>query len=204
MSPDKHNDGMNIFPFLFLFKRHKLIKLAPAPAYRETEMPQAMPSTPIIIEPDHAYVQRQQDQTHIQPDHAYAQPVQPDHASPQPTQTPIHTQQLPLQQPVNSQYPTATPLHALQSSPAPVDCPACGQREMTQVIMESGNTTHAWAAILCFCCCLGCLPYLASSLKDANHHCAKCGVLLATWHNSGKVEVVHGRQRQAQAKKEKK
>lgn len=195
MSSDKHNDGMNIFPFLSLFGRHKLTKIVPAPAYHETEMPQAMPNAPIIIEPDHAYVQ---------PNETGQSYIQPDHAHPQPTQAPIQQQQLPVQQPVNSQYPTATPLHALQSSPAPVDCPACGQREMTQVIMESGNTTHAWAAILCFCCCLGCLPYLASSLKDANHHCAKCGVLLATWHNSGKVEVVHGRQRQAPARKEKK
>ena len=47
-----------------------------------------------------------------------------------------------------------------------------------------------WAAILCFCCCLGCVPYLMSSLKDVEHSCGKCGAKLAKWHNSGRVNVL--------------
>ena len=41
-----------------------------------------------------------------------------------------------------SGYATATPLHSLQSAPCPVDCPACGQREMTRVEAVTGMTTQ--------------------------------------------------------------
>ncbi|KAE8168222.1 LITAF-like zinc ribbon domain-containing protein [Aspergillus tamarii] len=88
-----------------------------------------------------------------------------------------------------SGYNSATPLHALQRGPTPVDCPICGVREMTRTEAESGNTTHGWAAVICCCFCLGCIPYLMSSLKDYNHYCGQCGTMLATWHNSGRVEV---------------
>ncbi|KEY82038.1 hypothetical protein BA78_8549, partial [Aspergillus fumigatus] len=40
-----------------------------------------------------------------------------------------------------SGYNSATPLHALQRGPTPVDCPVCGQREMTRVEAHAGNTT---------------------------------------------------------------
>ncbi|KAJ5880992.1 LPS-induced tumor necrosis factor alpha factor [Penicillium subrubescens] len=88
-----------------------------------------------------------------------------------------------------SGYATAVPLHALQSAPCPVDCPACGRREMTRVEPVTGMTTHGWAAVLCFCCCLGCIPYLMSSLKDVDHYCGGCGTKLACWHNSGRIQV---------------
>eukprot|EP00594_Rhizosolenia_setigera_P002184 CAMPEP_0178948458 /NCGR_PEP_ID=MMETSP0789-20121207/5490_1 /TAXON_ID=3005 /ORGANISM="Rhizosolenia setigera, Strain CCMP 1694" /LENGTH=171 /DNA_ID=CAMNT_0020628839 /DNA_START=155 /DNA_END=670 /DNA_ORIENTATION=- len=89
-----------------------------------------------------------------------------------------------------SGYAAAIPLHCVQSAPCPVDCPVCGQREMTSVQSVSGGTTHGWAAVLCFCCCLGCIPYLMSSLKDVEHSCGKCGAKLAKWHNSGRVNVL--------------
>lgn len=41
-----------------------------------------------------------------------------------------------------SGYATAIPLHALQSAPCPVDCPACGRREMTRVEPVTGMTTQ--------------------------------------------------------------
>ncbi|PLB49097.1 hypothetical protein P170DRAFT_408078 [Aspergillus steynii IBT 23096] len=88
-----------------------------------------------------------------------------------------------------SGYNTSSPLHTLQRGPAPVDCPICSHREMTRVDVESGNTTHGWAAVICCCFCLGCIPYLISSLKDVNHHCGKCGAMLATFHASGRTEV---------------
>ncbi|KAJ5689963.1 LPS-induced tumor necrosis factor alpha factor [Penicillium macrosclerotiorum] len=96
-----------------------------------------------------------------------------------------------------SGYATATPLHALQSAPCPVDCPACGCREMTRTEPVTGMTTHGWAAVLCFCCCLGCIPYLMSSLKDVDHFCGKCGAKLACWHNSGRIQVFQGGRIQA-------
>ncbi|RAL14485.1 LITAF-like zinc ribbon domain-containing protein [Aspergillus homomorphus CBS 101889] len=101
---------------------------------------------------------------------------QPDESTPRNTHPP-------------SGYNTATPLHALQRGPAPVDCPVCRHREMTRVQPEAGNTTHAWAAVACICCCLGCVPYMLSSLKDEHHYCGKCGTLLATWYNSGRTDV---------------
>lgn len=92
-----------------------------------------------------------------------------------------------------SQYHTATPLQNLTEGAAPVDCPTCRTRALTRTEYVSGNTAIAWAALLCFCCFLGCIPFMMRSLKDVEHHCGKCGVLLATWHNSGRVVVhVHG------------
>ncbi|CAI7611160.1 unnamed protein product [Penicillium glandicola] len=79
-----------------------------------------------------------------------------------------------------SGYVTAVPLHSVQSAPCPVDCPVCGERELTRVEAVSGGTTHGWAAILCFCCCLGCIPYLMASLKDVEHSCDKMIRLIFT------------------------
>jgi hypothetical protein len=95
----------------------------------------------------------------------------------------------PQQQQGGTVYQNATPIASLGRGPAPADCPACGQRSMTSVGFESGNTTHAWAAALCCFACLGCIPYAMSSTKDVTHKCGRCGVLLATWHRSGSTEV---------------
>ncbi|KAL4761355.1 LITAF-like zinc ribbon domain-containing protein [Aspergillus foveolatus] len=100
-------------------------------------------------------------------------------------------------QPQPSQYPTAFPLHALQRTPQVVDCPACGQREMTRTEAVNGNSTHAWAAVLCCCACIGCIPYFVAAFKNVDHHCGKCGQLLATYHGSGHV-VVHSQGGQVQ------
>ncbi|PSN67436.1 hypothetical protein BS50DRAFT_525211 [Corynespora cassiicola Philippines] len=120
------------------------------------------------------------------------QPQQPQGAYIQPQQTGQFHQQapgMPPQQQSGTVYQNATPIPSLNRSPAPADCPACGQRALTTVAYETGNTTHAWAAGLCFCFCLGCIPYLMNSLKDVQHKCGRCGVLLATWHRSGTTEV---------------
>lgn len=45
-------------------------------------------------------------------------------------------------QPAGHQYQTALPLAALTGSPAPVDCPACGQRALTVTESETGGTTQ--------------------------------------------------------------
>ncbi|KAF2760978.1 hypothetical protein EJ05DRAFT_248408 [Pseudovirgaria hyperparasitica] len=87
------------------------------------------------------------------------------------------------------QFQNVTPIASLGRGPAPVDCPACGQRAMSSINYEVGNSTHAWALALCCLVCLGCIPYLMNSLKDVQHKCGRCGVLLATWHRSGSTEV---------------
>ncbi|KAL8668739.1 MAG: hypothetical protein Q9168_006644 [Polycauliona sp. 1 TL-2023] len=106
--------------------------------------------------------------------------------------TPIHAQQgMPVQQQPQVQgYQHATPIGNLGEGAAPVDCPCCHMRALTKTEYHSGNTVNAWAAIICCCFCLGCIPYLIRSLKDVEHKCGHCGVLLATWHNSGRV-VAH-------------
>ncbi|KAK0610874.1 LPS-induced tumor necrosis factor alpha factor, partial [Immersiella caudata] len=81
------------------------------------------------------------------------------------------------------------PIAGLTRSAAPVDCPSCGQRALTIPSAKIGNSNHAWAAGLCCCFCLGCIPYLMSSLKDVEHKCGHCGVSLATWHRSGVTDV---------------
>lgn len=77
----------------------------------------------------------------------------------------------------------------LAATPAPVQCPSCGVRGSTATTFIAGNTTHAWAAGLCICLGVGCIPYLMSSMKDVEHRCSACGVHLATWHRSGRTDV---------------
>lgn len=112
----------------------------------------------------------------------------------QPQQPPQPQQQVPqviyANVPQGNVYLAATPIPALQSYPAVIDCPRCGARAMTIAEPESGNTTHAWAALFCFCFCLGCIPYLMASLKDTLHKCSSCGAAVALWHRSGRVEVL--------------
>ncbi|KAH6971899.1 LITAF-like zinc ribbon domain-containing protein [Ilyonectria destructans] len=94
---------------------------------------------------------------------------------------------------VRPPYRTAAPISALGRTPAPVDCPSCGQRGMTVTNFIVGNTTHGWAAALCFVFCLGCIPYLLNDCKDVEHKCGQCGITLAIWHRSGSTEVrYHG------------
>ncbi|TVY39417.1 Lipopolysaccharide-induced tumor necrosis factor-alpha factor-like protein [Lachnellula occidentalis] len=87
-------------------------------------------------------------------------------------------------------YQNVTPLPSLGRSPAPVDCPACGQRSMTRITYVAGGYTHAWAAGLCVFTWFFCfVPYLIDGMKNVDHHCGNCGVMLATWHKSGTVDI---------------
>lgn len=81
------------------------------------------------------------------------------------------------------------PLQTLTSAPAPVQCPACHAVGLTHTRAETGNFTHAVAAVVCFLTCLGCIPYCIDGFKDFKHQCGNCGVTLATWHRSGRTEV---------------
>jgi hypothetical protein len=49
---------------------------------------------------------------------------------------------MPPQQTGGQQYQNATPIANLSRGPAPADCPACGQRAMTNVSFETGNFTQ--------------------------------------------------------------
>lgn len=70
---------------------------------------------------------------------------------------PGHQQSIPMQQTTPGAHPGApavqggapqrtyqnvTPLASLGRSPAPVDCPACGQRQMTRISFLAGNYTQ--------------------------------------------------------------
>ncbi|KAF2473077.1 uncharacterized protein BDR25DRAFT_302093 [Lindgomyces ingoldianus] len=158
---------------------------AQPPVYQDPNQPPAQPhmqQNQMYAQPQMQYAQSPPPQ---QPQGAYMQPQQPAQF-PQQQQ---HAPGMPPQQQSGTVYQNATPIASLNRSPAPADCPACGQRAMTNVSYEIGNTTHAWALGLCCLVCLGCIPYVMNSLKDVQHKCGRCGVLLATWHRSGTTEV---------------
>ncbi|PVF91295.1 hypothetical protein CPB86DRAFT_719689 [Serendipita vermifera] len=113
---------------------------------------------------------------------------QPQYAPGQPQFTPGQPQFVPQQQP--GAPLTATPITALNRGSAPVDCPVCGQRAVTSTRKVIGSNNHLWAAITCFCCCLGCIPYLLDDLKDVEHSCSNCGTHLATYYKSGGTEAM--------------
>jgi lipopolysaccharide-induced tumor necrosis factor-alpha factor len=92
--------------------------------------------------------------------------------------------------PSNGEYQTAIPLANLDRAPAPVDCPKCGTRGLTDCTSESGGFTNMLALVLCCCFCLGCLPYCINGTKDVNHKCSSCHALLAVWHRSNSKVVV--------------
>ncbi|GKT49716.1 cell death-inducing p53-target protein 1 [Colletotrichum spaethianum] len=103
---------------------------------------------------------------------------------------PLQPQQsFPMQGGPQNFQPYGTPLPALGPHPAPVECPDCHARGVTAVEYSSGGFTHTLAAVVCCVSCLGCIPYLFTSLKDARHKCSKCGIPLATYHRSGRTEV---------------
>lgn len=177
------------FPYL---KYHDyLANSLKVPMQQYPQSPDATGQPPIYHQDPNAQYQQQPTMYTQQPqDHPTGSPapqhpqgayVQPDHAGAQPG--------MPPQQQSGAVYQNATPIANLNRGPAPTDCPACGQRAMTNVAFETGNSTHAWALGLCCLCCLGCIPYVMNSLKDVQHKCGRCGVLLATWHRSGSTEV---------------
>jgi len=87
-------------------------------------------------------------------------------------------------------YQSTTPLQSLGEHASPVDCPVCGCREMTITEYESGGVAFGTAAILCFCCCLGCIPFMFGSFKNVLHKCGRCSAPLAMYHRSGGTEVL--------------
>ncbi|KAF7166253.1 hypothetical protein CNMCM5623_000010 [Aspergillus felis] len=101
------------------------INSTPVPAYEQYPSPETHQAAPIV--PQNAHVQPQ---SPLPKDHPQQQLPAPGYYQAGPgTGHP-------------SGYNTATPLHALQRGPTPVDCPVCGQREMTRVEAHSGKTTQ--------------------------------------------------------------
>jgi lipopolysaccharide-induced tumor necrosis factor-alpha factor len=151
------------------------------------QSPDVTGQPPVYHQDPNAQYQQQQQPMYAQhtgspqPQHPQGAYIQPDHAVQQPG--------MPPQQQTGTVYQNATPIANLGRGPAPADCPACGQRAMTNVAFETGNTTHLWGIVCCCFACLGCIPYVMNSLKDVQHKCGRCGVLLATWHRSGTTEV---------------
>ncbi|KZM27855.1 uncharacterized protein EKO05_0004629 [Ascochyta rabiei] len=110
---------------------------------------------PPVYHQDPAAAQYQQQQ-YAQQQYAQPHPQQPQSPPPQQHAQPAYEQQqkayphdqqqqqpgMPPQQPSGTVYQNATPIANLGRGPAPADCPACGQRSMTNVAYETGNTTQ--------------------------------------------------------------
>ena len=122
----------------------------PAPAYsaQQTDVKAPYNEPQQALQPQNTYQQIQQ------PQNTYQQGI-PMTADPQVQGQQPGQQQLQGQQPVQQQfqgqqqgqqqqqlYVSATPIAALNRSPAPVDCPSCGQRALTITNLEVGNTTQ--------------------------------------------------------------
>lgn len=109
---------------------------------------------------------------------------------PQTVQPSVAYNMTPINASGKSQYDNTIPLSSLTRSSAPVECPSCSHRGMTDTDYMSGNTTRAWAlGTLLLTWSLCCIPYCLSSTKNVTHKCGQCGALLATWHRSGHTEV---------------
>lgn len=109
--------------------------------------------------------------------------------------------------PQSKQFETFTPISNLSRFPAPVECSACNQRDVTLTSYKLGHITRyfpsnreTWKTrLICFSAqALGTgvvtwffwwMPYCVSSTKDVRHKCSNCGTHLATWHRSGHTEV---------------
>lgn len=96
------------------------------------QYPQQYPQQPQSPPPMHAQPQSPPPQ-HAQPAQSYEQ-QQKAYPGPQPG--------MPPQQQSGPVYQNATPIASLGRGPAPADCPACGQRSMTNCAFETGNTTQ--------------------------------------------------------------
>ncbi|PMD17818.1 hypothetical protein NA56DRAFT_259737 [Hyaloscypha hepaticicola] len=90
---------------------------------------------------------------------------------------------------ITSQRPT--PLPCLGEEGELADCPSCGHRAVTRTARVVGYTTHAAAlGVFVFTALMCWIPYLVDYLKDVEHRCGSCGVLLATWNfTTHKVKV---------------
>ena len=87
----------------------------------------------------------------------------------------------------------ASALESLSDAPAPAQCTACGVTAPTHIEYEDGTGTYCLAAVMCLCCCLGCIPLLSNGFKDVKHYCTGCGAHLATFHRGGGQTEVHWR-----------
>jgi lipopolysaccharide-induced tumor necrosis factor-alpha factor len=56
--------------------------------------------------------------------------------------------------------------------------------------LGANENTSGWAVGLCCLTWFFCwVPYVVDGFKNVDHNCGQCGVLLATWHRSGGVDV---------------
>ena len=114
---------------------------SPGPDAHQGQQPPVYqdPNQPQFQQPQ-MYAQPQQQQQYAgspapQQGGAYGQPPQ------NPGMPPQHPG-MPPQQQTGTVYQSVTPIASLNRSPAPADCPACGQRAMTNVAYETGNTVQ--------------------------------------------------------------
>jgi len=78
----------------------------------------------------------------------------------------------------------------LRRKPAMVNCRMCGCNGLTRTEFVIGNTNHALATVFFFTTgVFFWIPYKIKSWRNINHQCGICGVLVATWHKSGRIDV---------------
>jgi hypothetical protein len=120
----------------------------PMQQYPQSPDVTGQPQPPVYHQDPNAAQYQQQQQYAQQPQQQYGGSPPPQHpqgAYMQPQATGGHVQPqpgMPPQQPSGTVYQNATPIASLGRGPAPADCPACGQRAMTNVAFETGNTTQ--------------------------------------------------------------
>jgi hypothetical protein len=111
-------------------QQHQQVMYAQQPQQPPQQYPPQHPGSP----PPQQAQPGQPQSPYEQQQKAYPHPEQPSMPPQQPG--------MPPQQPSGTVYQTATPIANLGRGPAPADCPACGQRSMTNVAFETGNTTQ--------------------------------------------------------------
>ncbi|KAL1594106.1 hypothetical protein SLS59_008940 [Nothophoma quercina] len=106
---------------------------------------------PVYHQDPNAQYQQQQYQQQYPQHPQQTQSPPPQHVQPGQPQSPYEQQQkaypgpqpgMPPQQQSGQVYQNATPIASLGRGPAPADCPACGQRAMTNCSFETGNSTQ--------------------------------------------------------------
>ena len=152
------NDSLAQHPQALLQPHHASILTLPVPMQQYPQSPDltgASQQPPVYQDPAAAQYNAQHQATQAQYEQQQQQHQQPQYQQPYPQQqaqspAPHEHQQkafgaapgMPPQQPSGPVYQNATPIANLGRGPAPADCPACGQRSMTNCAFETGNTTQ--------------------------------------------------------------
>jgi rubredoxin len=78
-----------------------------------------------------------------------------------------------------SPYPQYVLPTVFSKYPQPITCPNCKASAMSTVNFETGLATYLATAAGCvFCACFGLIACCIDDLKDVEHYCPNCGMLV--------------------------